>query len=161
MSTAPAEAVHLLETALVSELTVIDAHGRPVTYPLIPLFDGAKIWMTSSVLFSRKLEHIKANPKVAVSITDSSALADAPISCLTIQGDAQVVEDDVHDGWQRVMPLWEAKEPVVRKFLKQRFALPLFWERSMIEITPRRYMIWEGSDPTPVIVDVVGAGGGQ
>ena len=36
----------------------------PVTYPLIPLWDGEHVYMTSSTLFSRKLEHIEANPKV-------------------------------------------------------------------------------------------------
>ena len=35
----PVEA--LLETALVSELTVVDPSGRPVTHPLIPLYDGS------------------------------------------------------------------------------------------------------------------------
>ncbi|HEY7439279.1 MAG TPA: hypothetical protein VIC35_07765, partial [Acidimicrobiia bacterium] len=56
----PVEA--LLAVALVGELTVIDAHGRPVTYPLIPLYDGQHVFMTSAVLFSKKLRHIKANP---------------------------------------------------------------------------------------------------
>ena len=64
-----------LDAALVAELTVVDDRGRPVTYPLIPLYDGERIYMTSSTLFSRKLEHIKANPKVAVSVTDPVASA--------------------------------------------------------------------------------------
>jgi hypothetical protein len=29
-----------------------------VTHPLIPLSDGELVYLTSSVLFSRKLEHI-------------------------------------------------------------------------------------------------------
>ena len=45
------------------ELTVVDPKGRPVTYPLIPLWDGERIYMTSSTLFSRKLEHIARNPQ--------------------------------------------------------------------------------------------------
>ena len=60
----------LLATALVGELTVIDPEGRLVTHPLIPFYDGELIYLTSSVLFSRKLEHIKANPKVSLSISD-------------------------------------------------------------------------------------------
>ena len=66
MSTLPHPVEELLEAALVGELTVIDATGRPVTYPLIPLYDGERIYLTSSSLFSRKLEHIKANPKVGM-----------------------------------------------------------------------------------------------
>ena len=70
MATIPEPVAELLEQALVAELTVIDANGRPVTYPLIPLWDGERIYMTSSTLFSRKLEHIDANARVSVSITD-------------------------------------------------------------------------------------------
>ena len=66
----PAPVAALLDVALVSELTVIDGNGRPVTYPLIPLYDGRAIFMTSAVLFSRKLRHIKANPQVCVALTD-------------------------------------------------------------------------------------------
>jgi nitroimidazol reductase NimA-like FMN-containing flavoprotein (pyridoxamine 5'-phosphate oxidase superfamily) len=43
----------LLDVALVGELTVVDRDGRPVTYPLIPLYDGEHIYLTSSALFSR------------------------------------------------------------------------------------------------------------
>src|SRR5207244_10835461 len=64
----------LLDAALVGELTVIDERGRPITHPLIPLYDGERIYLTSSVLFSRKLEHIKANPKVSLSIRDPVAV---------------------------------------------------------------------------------------
>jgi hypothetical protein len=55
----------------------VDAKGRPVTYPLIPLYDGERVYMTSSTLFSRKLEHIDANAKVAVSITDPIRLGNS------------------------------------------------------------------------------------
>ena len=63
MATIPDPVAELLERALVGELTVVDANGRPVTYPLIPLYDGERIYLTSSTLFSRKLEHIDAQPE--------------------------------------------------------------------------------------------------
>jgi general stress protein 26 len=131
----------ILEVALVCELTVLNEH-RPVTYPLVPLFDGSRIFMTSSVLFSRKLEHIKANPKVAVSVTDQTATPVEPFARVTIQGDARVIDDDLHAGWLSVLPLWEAKEPGIRRFLRQRFGLPLFFERAVIEVIPRRVLMW-------------------
>ncbi|HVM41120.1 MAG TPA: pyridoxamine 5'-phosphate oxidase family protein [Acidimicrobiia bacterium] len=149
----PEAAERVLDAALVSELTVVDGRGRPVTYPLIPLYDGEKIYMTSSVLFSRKLEHIKANPKVAVSVTDAGATPVDGFVRVTVQGDARVVEDDLHAGWESLLPLWEAKEPVIRKFVRQRFALPLFFERSIIEITPRRVLLWP-HDGNPEVVEI-------
>ncbi|MDQ4094828.1 MAG: pyridoxamine 5'-phosphate oxidase family protein [Actinomycetota bacterium] len=146
----------LLEAALVSELTVLDGSGRPVTYPLIPLYDGELIYMTSSVLFSKKLEHIKANPRVAVTITDPVATDVQEFNRATIQGDARVIEDDLHSGWEKVLPLWVAKEPIITDLVKKRFAMPLFWERAMIEITPRRALLWrEGrTDREPETFDL-------
>jgi general stress protein 26 len=137
----------LLETALVAELTVVDHEGRPVTHPLIPLYDGRRILMTSSVLFSRKLEHIKANPHVSVAITDPVATEVKPFRRATIQGYATVVDEDLHSGWERTaLPLWRKKEPAIDFFLGKRVALPLFFERAVIEIVPRRVYLWEGGE---------------
>ena len=139
----PVEA--LLEIALVGELSVIRDDGRPITYPLIPLYDGRRIYLTSSALFSRKLEHIRTNPKVSLSITDPVAVG-GRLDRATIQGDARVIEDDPHGGWERLLPIWERKEPAIVAFLKQRVALPLFFERALIEITPRFVLFWPGGD---------------
>jgi general stress protein 26 len=145
MATVPGPVAALLEAALVGELTVIDAGGRPVTYPLIPLWDGERIYLTSSSLFSRKLDHIRANPKVSVSITDPVAVGGS-LDRATIQGDARVIEDDPHGGWGRLLPIWEKKEPSIVSFLKVRVALPLFFERALIEVTPRRVLYWASGD---------------
>ena len=134
----------LLDTALVSELTVIDGRGRPVTHPLIPLYDGELIYLTSSVLFSKKLEHIKGNGRVSLSISDPRAVSVERFARATIQGDATVDDSDLHSGWQeRVLPLWRKKEPVIDEFLGKRVALPLFFERAIIEVRPRRALFWE------------------
>jgi len=152
----PEPVARLLEAALVGELTVIDPNGRPVTYPLIPLWDGERVYMTSSTLFSRKLEHVKGNPKVSVSITDPIAVG-GRTDRATIQGDARVVEEDPHGGWERLLPIWEAKEPSIVMFLKARVALPLFFERALIEITPRRVLYWsDGSAASAPVVTPVG-----
>lgn len=153
MSTLPADAVRTLDAALVCELTVRTGEGV-VTYPLIPLRDGDRICMTSSVLFSRKLEHIKADPRVAVSVTDETATPTDDFVRITIQGDARVIDDDLHEGWMDLVPLWERKEPVIRKFLRQRFGLPLFFERATIEVIPRRVLVWR--DGSPEVFDIDG-----
>ena len=147
MGVLPEAVEELLNAALVSELTVVDPTGRPVTYPLIPLYDGEHIYMTSSVLFSKKLEHIKNNPRVSVTITDPVAAAVEPFRRATIQGDARIVEENLHSGWEeRILPLWTAKEPIINDLIKKRFAMPLFWERAIIEITPRRGLLWAEGD---------------
>ena len=161
MAVLPEPVESLLAAALVGELSVVRADGRPVTYPLIPLYDGERIYLTSSSLFSRKLEHIRANPRVALSITDPVAVG-GRADRMTIQGDARVVEEDPHGGWERLLPIWEQKEPSIVMFLKARVALPLFFERALIEITPRRSMYWTSgeSSTAPVTSDAGGAASG-
>jgi len=158
MPTLPEPIERLLEVALVGELTVVNEAGRPITYPLIPLYDGERIYLTSSVLFSRKLEHIKGNPHVSLSLTDPIAVG-GRVDRATIQGDARVIDEDPHGGWERLLPMWERKEPAIVAFLKVRVALPLFFERSLIEITPRRALYWpDGRAAVAPIVTPVGAG---
>jgi general stress protein 26 len=148
----------LLETALVCELTVVDPSGRPVTHPLIPLYDGEVIYLTSSILFSKKLEHIKANPKVSISISDPVAVTTG-FDRATIQGDATVDDSDLHAGWERVLPLWRKKEPAIDMFLGKRVALPLFFERAVIEVRPRKAFLWEGgrTDRPPQVFEIAPA----
>lgn len=145
MASMPEPVERLLDAALVGELTVIDGRGRPVTYPLIPLYDGERVYLTSSTLFSRKLEHIAGNPRVSLSITDPVAVG-GRTDRATIQGDARIIAEDPHGGWERLLPIWEKKEPSIVLFLKARVALPLFFERALIEITPRRVLYWADGD---------------
>jgi general stress protein 26 len=152
----PQAVVDLLDKALVAELTVVGRDGQMRSDPLIPMWDGEHVLMTSSILFSRKLEDIRANPRVSVSLSDPVGIPAQPFSRATIQGDARVIDEDLHDGWMRVLPLWLLKEPSVRTLLRLRFALPLFWERAVIEVTPRRVLWWPGGDTArdPQIVEM-------
>jgi general stress protein 26 len=141
----PKPVVELIETALVTELSVVRKDGRPITYPLIPMWDGEKILMTSSILFSRKLEHMKDNPRVSLSFSDPIALG-GRTDRATVQGDARIIDGDPHTDWEQILPLWSAKEPVILQFLKARVAFPLFFERSVIEVVPRRAYYWRDGD---------------
>jgi len=142
----PEPVERLLEVALVGELTVVGPNGRPITHPLIPLYDGERLYMHSSTLFSKKLEHIKRNPKVAVALSDPVAMKGNPDRA-TIQGTARIIEDDPHSQWEGlILGLWRRKEPVIDSFLRMRVALPLFFERAVIEITPQRCLYWVEGD---------------
>jgi general stress protein 26 len=145
----------MLEVALVGELTVIGRDGRPITHPLIPLYDGEHVYLHSSTLFSKKLEHIKRDPHVSLSLSDPVALKGVP-GRATIQGLARVIEDDPHSQWERlILDLWRRKEPVIDAFLKERIALPLFFERAVIEVTPERCLLWERGDTSDEPLRVV------
>jgi hypothetical protein len=81
---------------------------------------------------------------VSLAITDPVATKGNPDRA-TIQGTARLIEDDPHSDWERlILDLWRRKEPLIDDFLKVRVALPLFFERSVIEITPTRCLYWAG-----------------
>jgi nitroimidazol reductase NimA-like FMN-containing flavoprotein (pyridoxamine 5'-phosphate oxidase superfamily) len=142
----PAPVERLLEVALVGELTVIGRNGRPITHPLIPLYDGEHVYLHSSTLFSKKLEHIKRDGRVALALTDPVAMK-GNLDRATIQGTARIIEEDPHSDWERlILELWRKKEPAIDDFLKARVALPLFFERAVIEITPERCLYWVNGD---------------
>ena len=142
----PEPVERLLEVALVGELTVVGRGGRPVTHPLIPLFHEGKIYLHSSTLFSKKLEHIKRDPRVSLSISDPVATKGNPDRA-TIQGTARLIEEDPHSDWEGlILRLWRQKEPSIDDFLKVRVALPLFFERAVIEVTPERCLLWPDGD---------------
>ena len=157
MGAFPERVERILDAALVGELTVVSQHGRPISHPMIPLYDGEKLYVHSSILFSKKLAHVRANPKVSLSVSDVLATHGDPLADrVTVQGDAALHEADVHEEWQRILPLWIKKEPVVEMFYAKRVALPLFWERVIVEITPRRALLWEGgrTDRPPQVFEV-------
>ncbi len=161
MGALPEEVEKILNAALVCEFSVVDARGRPVTHPMLPLYDGELIYMTSSILFSKKLAHVRENPKVAISISDRNAVHGEPLrDRVTIQGDASLHDADVHTDWERILPLWTAKEPIVAMFYAKRVALPLFWERVVIEMRPRRALLWENgrTDVPPKVFEVAEVG---
>src|SRR2546421_8870875 len=141
----PAPVVELLNKALVGELTVVDRNGRFRTDPLIPLWDGRYVLMTSSILFSRKLEDIKSNPRVSLSLSDPVGVPAQPFSRATIQGDARVIDDDLHQGWYRLLPLWEAKEPIIQTLPTpmQKLGFPPVWYVAVGRVLPERLVaLW-------------------
>ena len=95
LDTAPVD--ELLAAALVCEMTVVGAKGQPVTHPLIPLWDGERIYMTSSVLFSKAGAH-QAEPEGERGGDRPVATGGLAARC-TIQGDARIFEDDPHETW--------------------------------------------------------------
>jgi len=141
----PYPVARLVDTALVGELTVVGVDGRPITYPMTPLLWGERIFMTSSALDSAKVTHIKANPRVSFSVTNPEATG-TMAGRVTIQCDARVSEDDLHEGWERLIQGWSKKDPSVRALIASRLAFPLLLERILIELTPRKAWYWPDGD---------------
>jgi nitroimidazol reductase NimA-like FMN-containing flavoprotein (pyridoxamine 5'-phosphate oxidase superfamily) len=140
--------VETLENALICEFTVVSPSGRPITHPLLPLYnyEESRLYVTSSVLFSKKLDHIKKNPKVSALFSNREGIRVSPYRTVLVKGIAKVGEEDIHHGWEKLLPLWRKKEPYIDNFVKMRYALPLFWDRSIIEIHPSKLYLWPNGD---------------
>jgi general stress protein 26 len=141
----PYPIARLLDAALVGELTVVGRDGRPITYPMTPLLWSERIYLTSSVLDSAKVAHIKANPRTSFSISETAATGSVG-GRVTIQCDARVSEDDLNADWERLVPAWSKKDPSVQAMLDARLAFPLLSERILIELTPRKTWFWPDGD---------------
>lgn len=144
----PAYVEEVFSGALVAILSYLDSKGWISSHPMLPLYDPAKqrLYFTSSILFSKKLEHIKRNPRVSVLFTNREYIKAPNYHVVNVKGDARVYDEDIHRGWEWLLPLWRKKEPYVDAFLKQRIALPLFWERAVIEVIPHEILVWENGD---------------
>jgi general stress protein 26 len=138
----------IMENALVSYLSVVTPSGDVLTSPMLPLYsrERKRLYMTSSILFSKKIDYIRKNPRVGVLFSGSQYIKAPFYAAVHVKGDAKVYEEDLHNGWMWLVDLWRRKEPYIDAFLKQRVALPLFWERAVIEITPREILLWENGD---------------
>ena len=57
-----------MENALVCAFTVKKPNGRLSTHPVLPLYDkeSGKIYLTSSLLFSKKVEYVKKDGRVGL-----------------------------------------------------------------------------------------------
>ena len=141
MPALPYPIARLIDAALVGELSVIGPDGSPITYPMVPLLWGDRIFLTSSVLDSVKVAHIEANPRVSFSITDMDAIGTFT-GRVTIQCDARVSREDLSSGWERLLDNWRRKDKATVALLKSRAAFPLIFERVLIELTPRRTWFW-------------------
>ncbi len=156
----PHEVEEVLDGALVAILTVVNDRGLPVSHPMLPLYDrgNKKLYFTSSILFSKKLEHIKRNPRVSVLFSQREFIRSPSYHVVMLKGDARVIDDDLSSVWTSLLPLWRRKEPYIDAYLRQRVAFPLFWERAVIEVMPRTTLVWPGGDmlAKPLMLDLRG-----
>ena len=145
MATIPEPVAKLLDAALVGELTVIDAQRSTGHLPAHPAV-GRRAGLPDLVDAVQPQARAHPRQREGLAVDHRPGRVGGAIDRATIQGDARVIDEDPHGGWERLLPIWETKEPSIVYFLKARVALPLFFERALIEITPRRVLFWSDGD---------------
>ena len=131
---------------LVCEFTSIK-NGRPVTLPLLPFYlpDTGKLVVTSSILFSRKIEHMKLNPKVSMLFSNPEG-TESGKHVVLVQGTATTDDRDLDHGWEKYLSYWRKKEPYIDAYLADREKFGWFWKRVVVQVEPRKITAWKNGD---------------
>ncbi len=142
----PPWAEEVFERYLVCEFTTID-DGKPITFPLLPFYDppSGKLIITSSILFSKKVEHMKRHPKVSLLFSNPEGSGIGKHAVL-VQGIAHCDDSDLDHGWEKFLHYWRKKEPYIDAFLAEREKYGWFWKRIVVEVEPRKVMAWRNGD---------------
>ncbi len=136
----------VFDSYLVCEFTTISG-GRPVTLPLLPFFapESGRLVVTSSILFSKKIENIRKNPRVSMLFSNPEGTSTGKHVVL-VQGIAHPEDTDLDHGWERYLPYWRKKEPIIDAFLADREKFGWFWKRIVVQVEPKKISAWKNGD---------------
>ena len=139
---------NVFENYLICEFTTV-ANNKPVTFPLLYFYDAnsGKFTVTSSILFSKKILHMKKNPKVSLLFSNPAGSGIGKQAVL-VQGMAHCDDSDLDHGWERFLPQWRKKEPYIDAFLAEREKFGWFWKRIVVQVEPKRIIVWKDGDVT-------------
>lgn len=146
----------IFEEALVAELAFSDSEGNVNVVPMLPLYEKGmnRIIFTSSILFSKKIDFLERNNKVAIFFNNEAGIKTKEFFPILVKGIASIDDSDIHNKWTKYMYLWKRKEPYIESLFKQRFALPLFWERIIIEVKPIKIYAWKDPKEKPLVIEL-------
>jgi len=142
----PSWANDVFENYLICEFTTI-SNGKPVTYPLLYFYEPSTglFTVTSSILFSRKIENIKDNSKVSLLFSNPTG-SGIDKHAVLVQGVARIEDSDLDHGWERFLNDWREKEPYIDSFLAEREKFGWFWKRIVVRVEPKKIMAWKNGN---------------
>jgi hypothetical protein len=149
----PLEIQHVFDRFLTAEFTTIDAHGRPICWPLTPYYEPGDpcIDVTTALGFPKKADDARANPKVSLLFSDPTGSGlDGPPQVL-VQGIAEVDDRDLDANRERYRRESVAKLPGTAKLQPPKPLLRLFdwyFTRLYLHVRPERVYVWPGGDVT-------------
>jgi hypothetical protein len=147
----PAEVQRAFERFITTELTTLDRHGHPITWPVIPYYSagGPCIDVTTGLGYPRKANDARRNPKVSLLFSDptGSGLERPPM--VLVQGIADVDDRDLDANRERYARESAAKLPGAErsqppKFLRRFFGW--YYTRIYVHVRPERVYVWPGGD---------------
>jgi hypothetical protein len=148
----PSTAQAVFEKFITTELTTVDRHGQPITWPVTPYYKpgAACIDVTTGLGYPKKANDARANPLVAMLFSDptGSGLERPPM--VLVQGTAEVDDRDLRANETRYARESIEKLPTVAKLLPpaplRRF-FSWYFTRIYIHVRPERVYVWPDGDP--------------
>lgn len=135
-----------------TELTTIDGHGQPITWPVTPYYSPGDpcIDVTTGLGYPKKAIDARANPMVSLLFSDptGSGLTDPPM--VLVQGTAEVDDRDLDANRERYVRESAQKLPGVAKLMPPAPVRKLFdwyFARIYIHVRAERVFAWPGGDP--------------
>lgn len=152
---------------LTCEMTTIGKSGRPITWPLMPLYwpQRGQVVLFTSIGLPQKAFNVRHNPRVSLLFSDptGSGLSDPPT--VLVQGDAQAPDEiiAIFSGMQpelrRLVTTQASKmlerQPAMKMYMKNgltRYLMDWYFMRLAITVTPQRIHWWEAGDTSQVPV---------
>ncbi len=149
----PTEVQAVFDRFLTTELTTLDGHGQPITWPVTPYYTrGATcIDVTTGLGYPKKAHDARHNPRVSLLFSDPTGSGlDGPPMVL-VQGSADVDDRDLQANAERYaresiekLPGAASLQPPppIRRF----FAW--YYQRIYLHVRPERVYAWPGGDLT-------------
>ncbi len=156
----PQEVQAVFDRYITTELTTVDDHGQPITWPVTPYYSpGARcIDVTTGLGYPKKADDARNHPLVSLLFSDptGSGLSDPPM--VLVQGSAEVDTRDLAANRSRYAAQDGAKLPgAARRHPPEplRRLMRWYYTRIYIHIRPERVYVWPRGDiaADPVLFD--------
>ncbi|MCY3410617.1 MAG: pyridoxamine 5'-phosphate oxidase family protein [Candidatus Heimdallarchaeota archaeon] len=109
-------------------------------------FHDGVILLTSSIMFSERLQNIK-------NCSDIGLLISKEGKQISIQGKAQILDSSLEEGWKKFENDWFAKDVFSSK-LREETHIPIFWKRVVIHILPEVIRYRDSEETTTFELEV-------
>ena len=147
----PEDVQQVFDRFITTELTTVDRHGQPITWPVTPYYRPGDpcIDVTTGLGYPKKADDARRNPRVGMLFSDptGSGLDRAP--AVLVQGTADVDDRDLEHNRERYAHESVEKLPATKEMLPpeslRRF-LEWYFTRIYIHVRPERVIVWPGGD---------------
>lgn len=149
----PSTVQGVFERFITTELTTVDRHGQPITWPVTPYYKpGAPcIDVTTGLGYPKKANDARANPLVALLFSDPTGCGLERPPMVLVQGTADVDDRDLRANETRYARESVEKLPAAAKLLPpaplRRF-FSWYFTRIYIHVRPERVYVWPDGDPS-------------